>query len=173
MFDILSTLLDDDEAPDFSAATSRASRFSIKTVMKSSAPKKKFASTIEQPPSRPSSARDKKYSQDSPVGHPKHLSLARCHSDERSDSFSSTYSSEGGRSVEQMRAAARRQHNRSPKPRPRKIAQVQRYSDFEVIDGQDVLSPEELVSPRQRQRPEVGSTPTLYTIFQNILQVHV
>ena len=72
-----------------------------------------------------------------------------------------------------MRAAARRQHNRSPKPRPRKIAQVQRYSDFEVIDGQDVASLEEMSSPRQRQRPEVGSTPSLYTIFQNILQVHI
>ena len=163
---------DDDEAPDFSAATSRASRFSIKTVMKSSAPKKKFASTIEQPPSRPSSARDKKYSQESPLGHA-HLILARRHSDEQSDSFHSSYSSEGGRSVEQMRAAARRQHNRSPKPRPRKIAQVQRCSDFEVIDSQDVLSPEEVTSPRQRQRPEVGSTPSLYTIFQNILLVHV
>ena len=141
--------------------------------MKSSAPKKKFASTIERPPSRPSSARDKKYSQESPHGHAHHLSLARRHSDEQSDSFNSSYSSEGGRGMEQMRAAVRRQHNRSPKPRPRKIAQVQRFSDFEVIDGQDLLSPEVVTSPRQRQRPEVGSTPSLYTIFQNILQVHV
>ena len=141
--------------------------------MKTSGPKKKFASTIEQPPSRPSSARDKKYSQDSPVGHAHHLSLSRRHSDERSDSFHSSYSSEGagGRGAEQMRAAAQRR--RSPKPRPRRIG-MQRYpADFEVVGGggQDVMSPEEVVSPGQRQRAEIGSTPSLYTIFQNILQV--
>ena len=139
--------------------------------MKSSGPKKKFASTIEQPPSRPSSARDKKYSQDSPIGHAHHLSLGRRHSDERSDSFHSSYSSEGGRGAEQMRAAAQRR--RSPKPRPRRIG-MQRYpADFEVVGGgggQDVMSPEEVVSPGQRQRAEIGSTPSLYAIFQNILQ---
>jgi hypothetical protein len=100
--------------------------------------------------------------------------LGRRHSDERSESFHSSYGSEGGRgAAEQMRAAARRQHNRSPKPRPRRMGMQQRYSaDFELVGGgQDAMSPEEVVSPRQRQRPEVGSTPSLYTIFQNILQV--
>lgn len=73
-----------------------------------------------------------------------------------------------------MRAAARRQFNRSPKlPRPRKNAQVQRHSEFELFDGNDLSSVEEMTSPKLRQRPEVGSTPSLYTIFQNILEVHV
>ena len=157
------SLLDDDDAQDFTAATSRASRFSIKTVMKTSTPKKKFASTIEQPP-RPSSARVKKYSQELSHDHAHHSSMARRHSDERSDSFGSLYSGS-----DQSRAVVRRQYNRSPKPRPRKIAQVQRFSDFEVIDDESLI--EQLASPKQRQRTEVGSTPSLYTIFQNILEV--
>ena len=129
---------------------SRASRFSIKTVMKSSTPK------------RTSFARMKKYSQDS-IDHsmPHHLSLARRYSAEQ-DSLSS-YNSE--------QVKQRRNQNRSPKPRPRKIAQVERFSDFEVVD--DGSSVEQVASPKQRQRPEVGSTPTLYTIFQRILQVCV
>ena len=131
--------------------------------MKSSIPKKKFASTIESlPSSRPSSARIKKYSQEL-LEHPslQHLSLARRHSDEQEMFGSSSYSSDPSR--------MKKPHNRSPKPRPRKFAQVQRYSDFEVVD--DVLSIEQVMSPKQRQRPEVGSSPTLYTIFQKILEV--